>query len=698
MGRVFLQLCLSVCILGLACGTRAQAPRPERVIASQSAPAGAGNSAVSGSTTPVANVTVPRLMKFSGMLKDGKGEPKTGVAGVTFVIYADQDGGAPLWMETQNVTFGTGGDGPGRYTALLGANSNEGVPLDLFSTPTGSPRGPGQAGQAPNGPGQARWLGIEGADLQETPRVLLVSVPYALKAADAETLGGMPASAFALANPQKGSTSGASQSGTGTEATTSAGASSPTSQPKLTTATMVATGTASASTANLLAKYDASNNLVPSAIFESGGNVGIGTTNPLAPLHVNGNTLLVQSGTTAQTQVSGAATSGRFGQDGLGTFMASDTSGSSLRFLTNNGTLNEWMRIGSTGSVNIGSAQAAKFGEAVFARDNLDTVHSVIGQAGTQYHFRLSRAAPDLYGFRDFLITPYIYGMAIEYPGTLEVWSGNFSVHMNPRCPVSSLCGPGANLWVGDEIDSGGLYVTALDNGGGTSSNVTLAADRFAAHASHGSMNFVVRNTTDAFKFEVAPCGSEVMKGKISGTASGSSLDLFSGTVQATIRAQSGSTGGVGLGSTSNNALSLFTNNGTAQVTLFPSGNLSIGNSSDAAPLAVGTAGQFQVSSAGAATIGGGTAITRHISVSTSLAFPQFSLGSCNALSVTATGAADGDSVALGIPNALAAVNGLTWFGWVSAPGIVSVRGCNVTNQTVAAPPATNVRVDVWQH
>jgi len=239
--------------------------------------------------------------------------------------------------------------------------------------------------------------------------------------------------------------------------------------------------------------------------------------------------------------------------------------------------------------------------------------------------------------------------------------------------------------------------VTAMNNSGGSSSNVTLAADRFT-HASHGSLNFLVRNTTDAFKFDVGPFGSEIRKGQISGTASASSLDLYSGTVQATVRAQSGSPTGVELGSTSNDALSLFTNNGTAQVTLFPSGNFSIGNSSDVAPLAVGTAAQFQVSSAGATTIGGGTAITRHISVSTSLAFPQFSQGSCNVVSVTVTGAADGDSVALGVPNALASINGITWFGWVSAPGIVSVRGCNATNQTVPAPPAANVRMDVWQH
>src|SRR5260370_38307172 len=72
---------------------------------------------------------VPRLIRFSGTLKDSKGAPKSGVTGVTFAIYAEQEGGAPLWMETQNVTFEEGG----KYTVLLGANSSEGVPAELFT-------------------------------------------------------------------------------------------------------------------------------------------------------------------------------------------------------------------------------------------------------------------------------------------------------------------------------------------------------------------------------------------------------------------------------------------------------------------------------------------------------------------------------------------------------------------------------------
>src|SRR5229473_2256211 len=387
------------------------------------------------------SAVVPRLVNFAGKAVDAQGKPIAGIAGVAFAIYKDQYQGAPLWMETQNVRA----DAKGNYAVQLGASKSDGLPQDLFSS------------------GEARWLGVRMNGGEEQPRELLLSVPYALKAADAETLGGLPASAFVLASSQTGGTA------TTTEKGTQAGVPVLLKPRTATTTTTTSTGNA-----NLLAKYDSTSNLVPSAIFESNGNVGIGTTNPLAPFHVNGNTLLVQSGTTAQTQVSGAASSGRFGQDAGGAFLASDTKGSSLRFLTSNGSLNEWMRIGSTGSVNIGSAQAAKYGETVFAPDNLDTVHSATGQSGSQYHFRLSRAIPDDRGARHFLITPYKYGTAIEYPGVVEFWNQEFSVHNHPSLP-----GRGAFFWVGDEIDSGGLFVTAMNNSGGSSSNVTLAADRF---------------------------------------------------------------------------------------------------------------------------------------------------------------------------------------------------------------------------
>jgi len=123
---------------------------------------------------------VPNLVKFSGTAKDSSGQPLAGVVGITFALYAEQSGGAALWMETQNVKA----DAAGHYNVSLGEDKS--LPADLFAS------------------GEPRWLGVQVAGQSEQSRVLLASVPYALKAADAETIGGFPASAFLRAPAQEG--------------------------------------------------------------------------------------------------------------------------------------------------------------------------------------------------------------------------------------------------------------------------------------------------------------------------------------------------------------------------------------------------------------------------------------------------------------------------------------------------------------
>jgi hypothetical protein len=151
-------------------------PNSRRNIPARLQLAAAGAIAIALATAPIGSAqtaanTVPNLIRYSGALKS---EPSAAV-GVTFAIYNQQEGGAPIWMETQNVTP----EPSGQYSVLLGSTRTEGVPAELFSDQ------------------QQRWLGVEIQGQPAQARVLLVSVPYALRAHDAETLGGLPASAFA---------------------------------------------------------------------------------------------------------------------------------------------------------------------------------------------------------------------------------------------------------------------------------------------------------------------------------------------------------------------------------------------------------------------------------------------------------------------------------------------------------------------
>jgi len=139
--------------------------------------AGLGPVSAWSQTDAQPSAVVPLLVNFSGTLTDANGKPLTGTVGVMFLLYKDQEGGSPLWLETQNVQS----DKSGHYTVALGSTKSAGLPTGLFSS------------------GEARWLSVQAQDQAEQPRVLLLSVPYALKALDAETIGGKPTSSFMLA-------------------------------------------------------------------------------------------------------------------------------------------------------------------------------------------------------------------------------------------------------------------------------------------------------------------------------------------------------------------------------------------------------------------------------------------------------------------------------------------------------------------
>lgn len=139
---------------------------------------------------------------------------------------------------------------------------------------------------------------------------------------------------------------------------------------------------------------------------------------------------------------------------------------------------------------------------------------------------------------------------------------------------------------------------------------------------------------------------------------------------------------------------------GNTQVT----GNLLVRGFIDARQgLSVGRAGiQSQGTLSTSSTIiGGGAEILRHLSATSSLNFGATAAGACDLLTMTVTGAADGDTVYLGIPSALAASDNYQSFqGYVSAANTVTVKRCNLLNTVTALsnPAAADVRADVWKH
>jgi trimeric autotransporter adhesin len=211
------------------------------------------------SPATLGTATVPRLIRIAGTVRDEAGNPLTGFLGITFTLYKDQADQDAVWQEVQSVRLNS----TGHYSVLLGSTNADGLPLEIFSA------------------GEARWLGVRPDGHAEQPRILFLSVAYALKAADTDMLGGKPASAFMLAESQNATPQ--ANSPVVTAAVT--GSLPLLVGPQASCSAITSDGTA---TANQVAKFTTACNIENSAIFESGGNVGIGNTKPAGTLDVSG--------------------------------------------------------------------------------------------------------------------------------------------------------------------------------------------------------------------------------------------------------------------------------------------------------------------------------------------------------------------------------------------------------------------------
>jgi hypothetical protein len=319
------------------------------------------------------SVPVPRLINIAGTFRPADGQPPSAVETVTLSIYAEPEAGSPLWQETQTVTL----DERGRYSLLLGATLADGIPPAVFAS------------------GGAHWLStrFERPGEAEGSRVRITSVPYALRASDADTLGGRPASDYLLA-----STTGTSE--------VRAAATTSTQEPSVAAPNAVLAGGT-----NYLAKYVNSSDVGNSALYETGGQMGLGTTLPLDAFHVVFNNtfggatgLAVQNLGNTATSYSGMLF---YDQNGaLGQFQGFNNSTHEYR-INNvarnagqfNGSINFMVGstsrffVGSTGNIGIGtnapqgSLEVVRGGEAM-------VIASSYGGEGSTFKSRGARGTP----------------------------------------------------------------------------------------------------------------------------------------------------------------------------------------------------------------------------------------------------------------------------------------------------------------
>ena len=116
---------------------------------------------------------IPQMINYQGILFDGDGKTVTGNRSIEFLLYDTETEGSALWSETQNVSVMEG-----LFTVLLG--SVKPIPASVFDS-------------------TVVYLTLKvGSDEEMLPRKSLVSVGYAYRALNADSLGGRSSKEFVL--------------------------------------------------------------------------------------------------------------------------------------------------------------------------------------------------------------------------------------------------------------------------------------------------------------------------------------------------------------------------------------------------------------------------------------------------------------------------------------------------------------------
>ncbi|MGH9512523.1 MAG: choice-of-anchor Q domain-containing protein [Terriglobales bacterium] len=139
-------------------------------------------------------------------------------------------------------------------------------------------------------------------------------------------------------------------------------------------------------------------------------------------------------------------------------------------------------------------------------------------------------------------------------------------------------------------------------------------------------------------------------------------------------------------------AAAVFNNNATGNT-----GNILLGQYNGTNKFTVDAKGD--VAASGSVAIGGGTPIAEHLSQTFSINVPSIAPDNCYRLApLNLPGARDGDTIALGVQNALIGGLTYTYFAWVSYVDYVTIRVCNPHGANKLPGVSGVIRVDVWKH
>ena len=120
---------------------------------------------------------VPPVMSYEGRLISSSGVPITTATLLQFKIYSQESAGTPVWTSG---TYSITPDSSGVFSVTLGSNSDP-ISSAIFSTPV-------------------KYLEVIVAGEALTPRLQMITIAYAFKAADADTVGRRAPSSFAASD------------------------------------------------------------------------------------------------------------------------------------------------------------------------------------------------------------------------------------------------------------------------------------------------------------------------------------------------------------------------------------------------------------------------------------------------------------------------------------------------------------------